>query len=674
MPANSDTDNTLATLANADIGNNSVTSQQTISSDDEKRLKLAKEIQKEEDDNLNNFEVAKPYLNELVTRFAGEEHRTEANRLARDIEVDVDFLRDQGEIQDDEAFIPVRIIHNNIQKEMPSYMNYIRNSRRICIFTDSLDSSFDTQELESEFTKKMTYPKWEREHYKCLDSSLTHGWSWIEVCYDPTKPANCALEYIAHEDLIIPLDCKDIQTALCVLRRYKVTPSQLKSWVIKFDFDLLQANALIEHNKAKTDKDRTIILYKRYIKYNGCVYSSWFSLEGGCNDWLKKPAKHYVGIDKLVEKQSATAPSLDPMTGQLVPGRPAVQDWEPIELDQYPIFLLVYKETEEPYIFDHKGRVYFDKHKQEAQTSLWTSFVNGTSRAQRTFASPTSDTVGDGKPAKQLANISWDNGTIFDKPLNFWSMPYPPVELIKVLEYADTSNLEEIGQTNFAAMNREDSRKTAREISAAQQQAQLLDSVDLTLYSTFLREVYGFAWLIVRSQALQGKIKFLQKLTALQALPAPLNPQQQVQIDPIQSVVNVEGAYQDELKGFSNDIDKIIRIYDVRAAGDVDVIQKQELVMQMKQDWPVYQSTPLASRFLSDLTRLSYPQDSAVYSALLSTGNPKNNVIQSLLSFVEQLMTSDQPVGQMLRNEMGPQEKLQMQQLVVSAQKSLQSP
>lgn len=617
---------------------------------------LWKEIKDEEEKTLADFSYAKPYLNELIGKWIQEEQRTEANRLTRDIDIDVDQLREVGDIEDDECFIPERIIDSNIQREMPSYINFLKNSRRIGIFNDVVDATFDASLLEDAYTKGMTYKGWTKPWFKVIDGSMTHGWAAFEVVYDENKPLNVGLEYIAHEDLLFPTDSKDIQSSSVVLRKYKATPLQLKTWCVKFGFNIIQVNRIIEKYKEKTNKDKTITVFKRFCKHDGVVYVSWFSMEGACDDWLKAPAKLSVGISELQDvpstQQIQVPTGINPNTGQPV-GMTSVsvpsieKKWVDSDVKNYPVFLLFYKETEKPLIFEHYGRVFYDKDKQEAQTAIVTAFVNGLNRAQKIYASPAGDAVNDGKPAKQLANIKWSNGTIFDKPMEFWNMPYPDPMILKALEYFDVSNSQDIGQTDFAAVNRQDSRKTAREITASEKQQMLLDSVDLTIFSEFCREVLSFAWLIARSQALQNKIKFLQVrkqsptqqmgASGMPAIPQQMGavPMQQQMAPDVQSIVNAMGTYQDEVTNFSNDYDTLIREFEVRSAGDVDVIQKAELVQQMAQDWPVVQTTPLAGQFLCDLMKLKYPQDGKLYSTILLNGDPKVGIIKALATALQ---------------------------------------
>lgn len=631
----------------------------------QKVQQLTQDIDKAEKDSLLNFQDAREYLQQLVSSWQGEVQRTEGYRLTRDVDVDVASLRENGDIEEHETFVPDRVIDSNIQREMPPYVNFLKNSRRRAIFNDVLDPTFDTQQLEDEFTKTMSYKGWIKPWYKILDGGMTHGWASFEVIYDTTKPGNCAIEYIAHEDLLFPQDSKDIQSSSCILRRYRPTPLELKQWCIKFGFDLLQVDNIIQRYKEKGNKDKTVEVFKRLCKYNGVVYVSWFSIEGACTDWLKQPAKLYCGVDEL-QDTTIQQPMPSPIPG-MPPQMANVpsKEWQPKDINNYPIFIWYYRESEKPLLFDHIGRAFLDKPMQEASTAITTAFVNSTVLSANIYASPVADTMNDGKPAKQLASIKWANGSIFDKPMNFFTTPAPDAGMLKALEYLDTTNSQDIGQTNYAAINRQDSKKTATEINAADQESQLLSSSDLTLFSEFIRETYSFCWIVVRSQALQFKIKFLQiskqveaQSGALQLVPVdgsmpqipgaamqpsslPMQPAgmgQGAMPPDIMSIVNAQGSYQAEITNYTNDIDTIIRNFEVRAAGDVDVIQKQEQITSMQQDWPVVQSTPLAQRFLADYIKLKYPQDNAVYSSILLNGDPHTNMIMSLGTILQALV------------------------------------
>ena len=278
-------------------------------------------IADEEQKQLIDFQTARIYLQSLVTRWKDEEQRTEANRLTRDIEFNIDALRETGDIDDDECFIPERIIDGNIQREMPSYINYLKNSRRISTFTDIVDDTFDTDRLEQQFTKVMTYKGWTKPHFKVVDGAATHAWACVEVMYDERYPGHCCIEYIAHEDLIFPMDAKDLQACGDLIRRYKLSPLQLKAFVANFGFSQEQVNYVLEKRRSsKQDKDKTCLVYKRMKKFNSAVYASWFTIEEGATDWLKSPVKLYAGIDEqkmVITQQPQQIPHYDSMGQQV---------------------------------------------------------------------------------------------------------------------------------------------------------------------------------------------------------------------------------------------------------------------------------------------------------------------------------------------------------------------
>jgi hypothetical protein len=639
--------------------NDNVDPTQNISPEQKAQL----DLQKEEEAQLNDYKTAIVPLRQLIDSWRTEDTQTEANRLKRDIDINLDQLREDGTIDDDETFIPVRVIDTNITRETPPFINFLKNARRIAIFNDTVDPTFDTALLESAFTKGMTYKGWIKPFYKTVDGAATHGWASVEITYDESKPLRCGIEYIAHEDLIFYTETRELQASQDTIRRYRLTILQLHKYVVQFGFDPVQVNNIIEKWKTSQDKDKPIIVYKGFHKKDGIVYVRWFSIEGAATDWIKKPEPLSLGICKQVTvMKTVMQPTIgvDPVTNQPtvqnVPQQVPTQEWQPVPLQAYPIAILPYRETEKPLIFDHLGRCFFDNDKQEAMTAITTSYVNGMNRAMRIFASPKADTIQDGRPAKNLP-IKLANGTIWDKPMDFYNMPYPSPDVLKALQYLSTANSDEVGQVNFAANNRQDSRKTATEINAAEKESNLLDTVDLTLFSEFIRDVYTIAWAVVQSQALQGSIKFLQiKNPALQQ-----NPQIQQQNLLLGSIVNSDGSVQDEAQ-LVNDIDTISRNFEIRAAGDVDVIAKEEMVQKMQRDWPVIQQTPLASRFISDYVKLVYPEDGELYSQILQTGDPKNNIIKGLLTALEQIIQMPE-----VHHLITPQVSSMLQQLEQSA-------
>lgn len=620
-----------------------------------------------EQDKMFNFADARIHLQRLVEDWQVEIEDTDVRRKTRDVEVDVEGLREKGELDEDETLVPVRVIDTNIQREQPPFINYLKNSRRLCTFRSLSTPGEDPQNIEQEFTRGMTYTGWETPHFKCLDGAMTHGWAAVEVVLDSSKPLNVALEYIAHDKLFWPRSVESIKDAPRVIRMYKTTISRLKEWVRDFGFDANVVEQLAAKRRDTQKEGETLDFYKLWFKKEGVVFVAWFCLTDGATDWLKKPIKLFLGIkekQKIVPQNiiplgagtstgNSLPPDTQPQGGMLNTGTQPnsggpQEQWVDSDIKEYPVFVLPYKETEKPKVVDHKGRCFYDEPKQEAQTAVLSGFINALTRASNTIASPTQED-GTGAQLKEIEDVKLLNGRIYSKPLNFWSHPYPDFQILQFLKYSDDANSEETNQVNFSAMNREDSRKTAKEIGAAQQQQGLLNSVQLTLFSTFIREVYSFAWLIVQSQAMQNLVVFLQIQVAdqnatqqmLKGVQDAYNQQtnqlvlsgmsihpavtQQMQLQASQQAQQI---VQNPPLMWQNNFKIIGQKWELRAAGDVDVIQRQEKINQMKQDWPIVSQTALAMRFLADLIKLEYPDVGEQYAQILGETDMMNQARQ----------------------------------------------
>jgi len=618
-----------------------------------------------EQDKMFDFSQARIHLMRIVDDWNTEVEDTEVRRKTRDVELDVEGLRQKGDLDEDETIVPVRTIDTNIQREIPAYVNYLTNSRRLCTFRCLSTPGKDGQNIEKEFTEGMTYTAWNVPHFKEVDGAETHGWASVEVVFDSSKPLNVGLEYIAHDKLFFPRTVENFQDAPRVIRAYDVTILKLKEWVRTFGFDEEQVDLLIQTRQDNIKENETVRIYKCYFKKEGVVYVSWFSLTEGVSNWLKKPIKHFIGIrTKQQVPTQVPQPDLPVSTEQgiaMIPQPPKTvmqEQWVDEDVKQYPIFKLDYKESEKPKEVDHKGRVFYDEPKQEAQTAIQSGFINGLTRASNVYASPSQED-GSGSSLKELEDVKLSGGRILSRPMTFWSPPYPDALIIRTLQYMDTANSEETNQVNFASMNREDSRKTAKEISAAQQQQQILNSVQLAMYSTHIREVYSFCWLIVQSQALQGNIRFLlipnpQYVQALQQM-------QQTGVPPEQMLPQLT-----RIPKFINDDDTISETWEVRAAGDIDVVQRQEKIQMMMQMWPLVQGTPLAAQFLADLIKIMFPDVGDRYAQVIMQQDMVNNM-KGLLGGLAHIVDAVIQQHPEVMNSINPQEKQQLMSMLQQA-------
>ena len=603
----------------------------------------AKTAASEERAQLYDYQKASVRLKQLTSKWSSEVTATRVRRDTRNVDVSAKELRDKGVINSDETIVPIRIIDTNISREQPPFVAYLTQSRRIAIFRCVSDPSVKPDRIETEFTNGMTYSDWQTPLYKTLDGSQTHGWDGVEVVFDISKPLHVGFEHIGHEKLIFPLDAINLQNCAFIIRVFSVTRLQLRKFVKDYDF----ADAEVQKILAKLPEgsyDSTVNIHKVFFKCEGVVSVAWACLDT-CDNWLKAPTKLYLGRQQQVQTMvevptgqvTQTLNTDGTMTATPVTVQQPQVSWQDIEETQYPVFILPYRETEQEEIATHKGRVFLDGHMQEALTAVASSFVNGLNRASNVYSSVTTDNSGSTGAPKQL-NMRLEHGGIYDKPLTFWHTEYPDPSVLQGLQYFITQNQQESGQVDFAASNRKDSRKTAEEIKAANQQASLLNSVTITLFSTFIRNIYSFAWLIVQSQALQDKVKFL--LVEAPSDPNSLIPQP---------------------KTYTNDLEAIEQIYDIRAAGDVDVVQRAEKLQRMQQFWAIVAQTPLASPFMAEMLKIAFPEDGQKWEKMLEQGDPKKQLIQTLWTMVQS----------MDKKGMTPQEQQQFQGIAQMVQQTL---
>jgi len=602
---------------------------------------------------IMEFNSAKPYLQELERGFAVEVERAEANRNRRKVDIDIEALRKSGKLKQSDILVPMRVIDENISREKPAYIAYLQQSRRLAIFADVQDPQIKHDDLESAFTRGMTYQGWIVAHHKAVDGAQLHGWDWYEVLYDASKPLHCGIEQVGHDRLEYSLDGEDIQNNQRIARVFKWTRAQIDQAVADYDFSAAQAEKLLAINTQVSSnsgsiKDHVYVIKKGYAKYKGIVYVYWYSLVG-CDDWLLAPRPFYNGVDREVTVLQPQPPvvSIDPMTGMpSVMEQPPleVKQWEPVEETEYPVKLLPYEETEEKEISTRKGRAFKDKFKQEVMTVGWSGFLNGHNRATWLIGSKSQQ---DGKPASELQNIELKDGAIIPTSIDWRSMPYPDPSMLQGLQLFDTKNAQSQGQMTYAVQNKSaGARTTATEVESAKQDTALIGSVAVTLFSSAMRDVYTAAWRIVQSQALQDKIDFYGGMEEIQ------NPQ------------TGEVEY-----NFVNNKDVIKRKYDIRPAGDTDVVQRQELLGSMMEFWPVVQNTPIAGEFLAELLKIKFAERGDIWAKKLQEGDIKSQLLQQYMQILQGAIQNPGELASLDANAVG-----NLQQLIQSTQIALQPP
>ncbi len=588
-------------------------------------MTLDTEIKTEEvpvNTNVNsNYAFFGSQFDELTKAWVNQVTQARVNRSLRSIDIDTRSMRAQGVLKEGETLLPVRIADRNIRREQPQYISFLTQSRRSLLFRSAQgewDKGINNEErLEAAFTQGMRCQKWEVAPFKATDGAQTHGWDSVEVVFDDTKPLKVGIEHIGNDKLMFPPEAIDLQFCEYICRGYDLTTMQLQMFVTQFGFDAVQVEQLISPDKQSGKSGlKHYRVWKVMFREDGIIKVAWRCDAGtnsaSCNDWLKKPENLYLGRQhKEITVIAAPPEMVHDQFGAMTMVQPPPIETEVMVDDvetEFPVYVLQYHETENQRIFETKGRVFLDKYDQEAQTAIASGFVNGLMRATNVYASVRNDgSPGSSAPPKQL-NVKMEHGAIYDKPVDFFHSDYPNPVLLSALQYFDVRNSDENGQTNFAVNNRQDSRKTATEIQAANQQAGLLSAVQVTLYSSWVCSFYSRAWEIVQSLALADKIKFL-----------PL-------VQPDGTTIN----------------DKVVidKPYYTKAAGDVDVIQRAETLGKMQQFWPLLQGTAAAPMVLRTMLVTAFPDGGIQWSQAIQDDNNTKQLLATVSQMLEQLIAA----------------------------------
>ena len=530
--------------------------------------------------------------------------KVKENRARRRNLIDVEKARQSGFIDKDETFIPVRVIDMNVRREIVPYMRYLIQAARVAIFKDTATSESNFEAEERYFTDKFKYKGWIIPFFRCVYASTLHGYSALEVSYDDTAPGKFSFYFVSPDDFIIPKGVTRLEASPFVGIRLTLSWIEFEKLTKIPGMDQTIAARVLDDRK--DCKHKNFEVHKLYIKQDGIVYLAFvFKENGGASDkWLLAPRPLNQGVMFQVMVPGPLV--IDPMSGMPMQG-PSTTRWEAEKETEYPVFDLPYQLTDDVNVLDNEGRGTLDEAAQEAQSAILSSYINQTNRAAKMYLARDK-----GNPEQELTmlDLKLEAGRPISDKVSFFSTPNPSPDMLRALSFMDTKGQEEIGQISFAANNRVDSRKTAKEVVSAEGAKNELDSVTVLLFSSWLAGILNYTWRITKSAAMQQAIVFPQ--------------------------------------------DNLARPFQLLPAGDVDVIQKQEKLNNRYKVWPLVSAIPqLAQPCLLDILKELFPLDAARYEQAMQQAQPNPQLIQGLVQMCEGLLEASQD----------PQKEQIMQQL-----------
>jgi hypothetical protein len=540
--------------------------------------------------NWADYKFAENKLDKIISEWDDISKEAERQRANRYIRVDEDSLRAEGLFSENQMYVANRLMDSNIRSEQPQYLAYLTQSRREAVFKPKGNKVVQgIENLEMFYTELCRFDSWEKPFIRVVDGSQTHGWDTVEVVFDISKPGHFAIEHVGHENLMFSKDAEDIDSQEVLIRGVELTSIQLRNNVKKFGFEIEQVKLIIGDKPDENNANKKYCVYKCFYKnlQDDLIYVGWFGGKTKCKDWLKVPEPMFLGRRDIN--------NIDPTKMETLPD--GTQDFPAIYETDFPFYLLPYTESEDPKIISIYGRCMLDEPSQEAASALLSTLVNGNLNAAMPFMCPEPSPVPptDNASPKQT-ELVFKAGTYIDKPIKFFGMAYPPISVIQGYQAVTSSNKAETAKPDYAVENRKDSRKTATEVAAATTEATKLSAVQVTLLSIFMRAVRGRCWSISSNRVLQGKIECDEK---------------------IKEMCKVE--------------------YNIKAAGDIDVVEREQKLQRQMTSWEVISKTPAAMPFLEDILRNAFPEEADRYIEAIRMGDPGKQLVMQLGQTIKQM-------------------------------------
>ena len=511
-------------------------------------------------------------------------------------------MRSSGDLSDNETVIPIRIIDQSIRLEQPQYVNYLTEPKRAAVFEPTV-AGVNPAPLEAAFTKAIKYNGWTKAYLATVDGAALHGWDSVEIEYSPGRIGGFATVHVGHDNLIFPTDAKKFSSVDCFFIRKFIPASKLLSYVKDFEFDQAAVEQLIGSDST-ADRDGTAKnakqnkeVFKFFFKKNKIVYMGWLSPLA--DKWLKEPMPYYNGK----KRKKAVVPSVDPFSSVIEAQQPA-EEWEDVpETDYDFVQIFDYRVNEEDTITASSGKAASDDAAQEALTNLWTAAVNAAAKSANSYASP-KDALASAGGKPSVLDLELIPDRVYDTPMNFWSHPGMKTDIIALASSILTQHRATEGQVNYAAQNRQDSRKTATEVAAAEGSQSKLNSVNLLHFSSFLQSCFSYQYSLFKNLSQRGDLMLLGE----QHLP----------------LLDVT--------------------YTIRPAGEVDVLERDELIQKLLMMEPLAKMYPaLHLAITNKLLFAMFGEYGPEFQQALQQSNEQAQTNGGVASFLGDLLSMQNP-------------------------------
>jgi len=483
-----------------------------------------------------------------------ETTRVDRRREARSNRNNVKLLRDKEQILSDETVIPDRTIDTNIRTQKSPYVKFIEQSQTVLSFEDPNAQQINFTPLSAWHAGIVRNAQWKKQYFLIVDSLLLHGCGFAEVLFAKDSPACSEVEYIRREDILLPKGARDLQNCGRIYRRIAATKAQLDDLATKYGFDATQLAKVKERARNSTE---AVNLYKGFLRdKSGVIYVCWRADDNvGCDAWLKAPVPLQLGI--FVKSANGFAP-------------------KPIK--SFPLFAFPLALEEEECLLYTQGRAALDLHVQDCLTTMWSGTANGVTRASRFY--PTRKQGTPGEPPQNQELFLLKHGYVFEGDFSIFQPNWPNNIAIAVANALSSRKSQEIGAVDWASMNRQDTRKTATELSMAREAADALSGPNISLFSLVMLAVETLRWEIIVSRVMIDEA-FVP------------TPQLRKYVLPVGFTLQIIAS----------------KTLNVTMSADAQVVRRAQRQSKYIEHWEIVAQTPYALPYLETMLGEIFPED-----------------------------------------------------------------
>lgn len=548
----------------------------------------------QEPDSPFRYEDEIKILTTLINDRDSEAERTRERRERRENRCNVDELRANDEILEDETWIPDHTIKKNIKTAMASYIKFITQSPDVLFFKDIEFPDTDFMPLTSWLSDIFRMGSWKAPWFQLADCVLTHGGGTLELMPRMDLPQQAEVDYIRRENLIIPAQTRSIAACSRIGRRYELTKSDFENFATTYGWDM---SAVAKVKEARRNDSDFLIADKWYMRApnGGQLYVSWtLDRKYGHDNWLSEPRQ----LPGTVFRQSVD-----------LLGNPMFIPTPELEI---PMYFFPLEITEDSTLLSIQGRVAHDLPTQEAAEHVISGIVNTVIRSSQFYPTRLPDPDGTIKH-EPLGKLK--PGHVYPGQFSVFQAASPNPVGLSLLQTLRVQNAAEIGEVDFAAMSRQDTAKRATEITAATAKAQELSTVSLELFSDSCLNLYK-RWLRLIVFAVQRK--------ALRVPP------------PVEQLL-MRTQHPACL---------------ISMAADITVIKAQQTTQKFLTHFPMVSGTPFAQVYYEEMLQQLFPEEYPRWKQAVGETNMTRQLLMQILENVKQvdLASVPIPVQNLLKN------------------------